>query len=262
MRPMRALVLIAAPACALALGGCFSIATHAVEATKSTVNGIAIGGDLQTHSVRAIKTVQVNRIAVMPLVDAPPQGGDPLAQDAGEAVTAELYSQVSVAGGWDVVAAEDVAQAMEKLPPTTPGNLDANALQLGHDVSADAVLYGTVERYKERVGLDYAAASPAAVMFLLKFVDLKTKAVVWTAKFTKSQKALSQNIFDLANFVQHSGRWVRAHEIALEGVKEAVADLHGSLNLQPNVKRFETGTYGEVKSGAQRYERQGPQGIF
>ena len=64
---------------------------------------------------------------------------------------------------------------------------------------------------------------------------------------------MSQNIFDLANFVQRSGRWVRAHEIAQEGVKEAVADLHGDLNLSQNVKRFETGTYGELKSGQQRY---------
>ena len=35
--------------------------------------------------------------------------------------------------------------------------------------------------------------------------------------------------------------------------KEAVADLHGDLNLQQNVKRFETGTYGQLKSGQQRY---------
>ena len=55
-------------------------------------------------------------------------------------------------------------------------NLDENALKLGHDVSADGVLYGTVERYQERVGMDYSAASPASVAFSLKFVDLKTQA--------------------------------------------------------------------------------------
>jgi PBP1b-binding outer membrane lipoprotein LpoB len=260
MRRMSALAKFAA--LALAVAGCQSAAVNTYEAASSTVHQITVGSELQSHSVRSIKTVQVSRVAVLPLIDAPPAGGEPLAQDAGEAVTAELYSQVSVAGGWDVVPAEDVGEAMQKLPPTTPNNIDQNALQLGQAVSADGVLYGTVERYKERVGLDYAAASPASVMFALKFVDLKTKQVVWEAKFAKSQKALNQNIFDLANFVQHSGRWVRAHEIALEGVKEAVADLHGRLNLQPNAKRFETGSYGELKSGAQRYQRQGPEGIF
>ena len=151
--------------------------------------------------------------------------------------------------------------AMQKMPPTTLDDLDQNALKLGHDVSADGVLYGTVETYKERVGMDYSASSPASVAFALKFVDMKSGQIVWTAKFAKSQAALSQNLFDLANFVQRSGRWVRAHEIAQEGVKEAVADLHGDLNLSQNVKRFETGSYGELKSGQQRYST-GPQGIY
>ena len=46
---------------------------------------------------------------------------------------------------------------------------------------------------------------------------------------------------------------MRAHEIAQEGVEEAVANLHGDLTLSSNVKRFETGTYSQQKSGQQRY---------
>jgi putative lipoprotein DUF799 len=247
------------------LGGCVLLGYHAADEAKDTVStlaSIAKPSNLQIHAVRSIKSVTVNRVAVMPLIEAAPLGAEPLAQDAAEAVTAELYSQVTLVGGWEVVPSDDVAQAMQKLPPTTPANLDENALKLGHDASADAVLYGTVERYRERVGVDYAAASPASVTFSLKFADLKTKQVVWSAKFAKSQKALNQNIFDLVNFVQHSGRWVRAHEIALEGVKEAVADLHGNLNLQANVKHFETGTYGQLKSAGQRYNGEGPQGMY
>src|SRR5262249_2119610 len=178
-------------------------------------------------------------------------------------VTAELYSQASIAGGWEVIPQDDVMQAMQKLPPTTVSNLDQNAMELGRQVAADAVLYGSVQRYQERVGLDYSAATPASVAFSLKFVDLKSKEVIWSAKFAKSQKALAQNIFNLANFVQNSGRWVRAHEIAQEGVQQAVADLHGSLNLQANVQHFETGSYGQLKSGQQRYNKAyGPSGLY
>ncbi|HEY6417723.1 MAG TPA: GNA1162 family protein [Candidatus Binataceae bacterium] len=245
----------------LILAGCAAVATNIAQGANDTVKGITRSSDLQTHAVRSIKTVSVNRVAVMPLIDAAPPGGEPLEVNAGEAVTAELYSQVSIAGGWEVIPSEDVERAMQKLPPTTPDNLDQNALQLAHDVSADGVLYGKVERYKERVGLDYAAASPAAVTFSLKFLDFKSKQIIWSAKFNKSQKALSQNIFDLANFVQHSARWVRAHEIALEGVTQAVADLHGNLNLEANSKHFEAGSYGELKSGQQRYSS-GTQGMF
>jgi len=239
--------------------GCTTIAADAVNSTTGAVSDAINQRDVKSHAVRSIKTITINRVAVMPLVEDP--AGEPLAPGAAEAISAELYSQVAVAGGWDPIPEQDVADAMQKMPPTTLGNLDQNALKLGHDVSADGVLYGTVERYQERVGMDYSAASPASVSFSLKFVDLKSRQVVWTAKFAKSQAALSQNLFDLANFVQRSGRWVRAHEIAQEGVKEAVADLHGDLNLSQNVKRFETGTYGELKSGQQRYNT-GPNGIY
>lgn len=248
-------------AAALWVAGCTAMAADAVTSTTGAVSDAINRRDVKAHAVPSIKTLAINRVAVMPLIDAAPGGGEPLAPGAAEAISAELYSQVAIAGGWDSIPAQDVTDAMQKMPPTTIANLDESALKLGHDVSADGVIYGTVERYKERVGMDYSAASPASVAFSLKFVELKGKQIVWTAKFAKSQAALSQNLFDLANFVQRSGRWVRAHEIALEGVKEAVADLHGDLNLQQNVKRFETGTYGELKSGQQRYNT-GPQGIY
>jgi len=240
--------------------GCTTIAADAVNSTTGAVSDAINQRDVKSHAVRSIKTITINRVAVMPVVDDP-ANGDPLAPGAAEAISAELYGQVAIAGGWEPIPEQDVADAMQKLPPSNLGNLDDNALKLGHQVSADGVIYGTVERYKERVGMDYSAASPASVTFSLKFVDLKSKQIVWTAKFAKSQAALSQNLFDLANFVQRSGRWVRAHEIAQEGVKEAVADLHGDLNLSQNVKRFETGTYGELKSGQQRYNT-GPNGIY
>ena len=260
MKALWAKGLMALLGIALVGGGCTTIAADAISSTSQSVSDAINSRNVKAHAVASIKTITVNRVAVMPLVEAP-AGGDTLAAGGAEAVTAELYSQVAMAGGWEVIPQPEVDAALQKMPPTTVNNLDDNALKLAHDVSADGVIYGTVDRYKERVGMDYSAASPASVTFSLKFVDLKSKQIVWTAKFAKSQAALSENIFDLANFVQRSGRWVRAHEIAQEGVKEAVANLHGDLNLTKNVKRFETGTYGELKSGQQRYNT-GPEGIY
>jgi len=262
MRMKKSFGAMMALAMILAAAGCSAFTAESMVNAKDEIVSLA-PKDIKTHSVRSIKTIEINRIAIMPIADAPQQGGDPLAPGGADAITAELYSQASLAGGWQVIPNDDVAQAMQKLPPTTPANLDQNALALGRLVSADGVLYGQVERYKERVGIDYSAAEPASVTFSLKFVDLKSKQIVWTAKFAKSQKALSQNLFNLANFVQQQGRWVRAHEIALEGVQQAVNDLHGELNLTQNVKRFETGTYGELKSGQQRYNQTlGPAGLY
>lgn len=249
-------------AMSFAAAGCVPIASDTLEGAKQTVEDLK-PKDVTTHAVRSIKTITINQIAVMPVIDAPAPGDDSLAPGAGDSITAELYSQAAVAGGWELIPQDDVAQALQKMPPTTVDNLDQNALELGHQVSADGVLYGKVERYKERVGLAYASAEPASVTFELKFVDIKSKQVVWTARFAKSQKALSQNIFNLVNFVQTSGRWVRANEIAQQGVQQAVADLHGDLNLEKNVRRFETGSYGQQKSGQQRFNSSnGANGLY
>jgi hypothetical protein len=252
--------LALAAALAWAVAGCVTLPADVATSTADAVSDAINQRDVKAHAVRSIKTIEINRVAVMPVIDSP-GGGEPFAPGAAETISAQLYSQVAMAGGWDPIPEQDVQDAMQKMPPTTLGNMDDNALKLGHDVSADGVLYGTVERYTERVGMDYSAASPASVAFSLKFVDLKSGQVVWTAKFAKSQAALSQNLFDLANFVQRSGRWVRAHEISQQGVQEAVNNLHGDLNLSQNVKRFETGSYGQLKSGQQRYNS-GPNGMY
>ena len=36
--------------------------------------------------------------------------------------------------------------------------------------------------------MEYSAASPASVAFSLKFVDLKSRQIVWTAKFAKRKR--------------------------------------------------------------------------
>jgi hypothetical protein len=246
----------------VAIAGCAPVIYSTADSTVESVKGFIPSSDLQVHAVKSIKQVKVDRIAVMPVISNPGPDGDVVADGGPDAVTAELYTQAALAGGWDVVPQGEVIQAMQNLPPTTPQNLDENALKLGHALSVDGVLYGMLERYREREGLDYAAASPASVAFTLKFADMNTKEIVWNAKFVKSQKALSQNVFEVANFVQHEGRWVRAHEIAQDGVSKAIANLHNNLALaSSSARRFESGTYSQQKSGQQRYQN-GPAGIF
>ncbi len=193
--------------------------------------------DVQVQAVRSIKTVRVREIAVMPPIDAPAPGSA-VAEGASDSLTAELQAKMSLEAGWQMVAESDVAEALQKMPPTSAANLKQNAIELGHSVLSDAVLYGEIETYKERVGSDYAAASPASVAFALHLVDIKSGQVIWSARFSKSQKALTENVFDVVAFVQNSGRWVRAHEIAAEGVDEAVDDLHKKLNLQQEGPSF------------------------
>lgn len=191
---------------------------------------------LDVHAVRSIKQVIIHKIAVMPLIDSPDQVDKALPPGSSESITAQLYAQATVIGGWGVVPQDDVGDAMQQLPPTTGANMDANALALGKKVAADGVLYGSVNKYRERVGFEYSAQTPAAVAFTLSFVDEHSGQIVWTAKYAREQKALTENIFDLPHFIANKGRWVRAHDIAQEGVEAALSNLYGKLTVQPVVQ--------------------------
>jgi hypothetical protein len=233
-------ILVLAAGLLLALPACNkNIDTKFEDQMNDTIRGLPFVGDdagLNVHAVRSIKQVIIHKIAVMPLIDAPDQVDKALPPDSSESVSAQLYAQATVVGGWQVVPEDDIGDAMQQLPPTTTANMDANALALGKKVAADGVLYGTVNKFRERVGFEYSAQTPAAVAFTLNFVDEHSGQIVWTAKYAREQKALTENVFDLPNFIANKGRWVRAHDIAQEGVNASLANLYSKLTVQPVVQ--------------------------
>ena len=238
-RSMRGVLALAA-GLLMAVAACDkNIDTKFEDQMNDTIRGLPFVGDdtgLNVHAVRSIKQVIVHKIAVMPLIDSPDQVDKALPPDAAASVTAQLYAQATVVGGWQVVPEDDVGDAMQQLPPTTAANLDANALALGKSVAADGVLYGTVNKFRERVGFEYSAQTPAAVALTLSFVDEHSGQIVWSARYAREQKALTENVFDLPNFIANKGRWVRAHDIAQEGVNAALANLSSKLSVQPVVQ--------------------------
>lgn len=235
MKPFGGLATLLAGGLILMCAGC---APETIETLPQKIPGIG-DSSLHVNAVRSIKTIQVHRVAVMPLIDYPDvTEKDSIQPGAAQSLTAQLYSQMQLAGGWEVVPEEDVNQALSKLPPVTRANLDQQALAFARDLSADAVLYGTVHKYQDRVGSSYAASQPASVAFTLFFVDLNTKQIIWRAQFAKTQESLSRNVFNIVSWLHNEGRWVRAVDIATNGVELAVNDLHSQLNLLPEVKHF------------------------
>lgn len=183
--------------------------------------------DLSSHAVRSIRQVAVSRVAVMPIVAAVPFGGDPLAAGAADSITADVYRQAMET--WKVVPQNQVMPLVQQAQSGM--TLEDTAIHIGQATGADAVLYGSVERYIERVGAQYAAEHPASVGFSLKLIDMKSKQVVWTARFSKTQQPLANNFFNLPNFLENKGQWVNASELANEGVKQAMNDLRNSLGV-------------------------------
>src|SRR6202049_2475680 len=165
---------------ALAVGLLFAMAacnknidTKFEDEVNDSLRGLPfIGNDtgLNVQAVRSIKQVIIHKIAVMPLIDAPDQIDKELPPGSSESVTAQLYAQATVVGGWQVVPQDDVGDAMQQLPPTTLANMDANALALGKKLAADGVIYGSVNKYRERVGFEYSAQTPPPGAFPTHFV--------------------------------------------------------------------------------------------
>ena len=242
--------LMIAVLCA-ALAGCSSSTPN----VPSRVPFIGNTPDLEVHAVKSIKTVRVSRIAVMPLLESPSNNNGTIVEGAAETVTAELIGQVELAGGWEAIPEADVADAMQKLPPLTLANQETVAISLGKALNADVVLFGTVNRFRERVGVAYAAQTPASVQFTLHAVQIQSGQVVWTARFDRTQKALFENVFNLVSFVKSEGRWVKADELAQDGVHEAIDNLHEKVTLARAEMRFKGGSVEESKKGILRAQQ-------
>jgi PBP1b-binding outer membrane lipoprotein LpoB len=253
---MKRAPVFAALALCLTIAGCSSTdSSSSLPTLPSRVPFIGNTPDLEVHAVKSIKTVRVAKIAVMPLLENPDKSNGTVVEGSAETVTAELIGQVALAGGWELVPETDVTDALQKLPPLNLTNQQTVAIELGKSLNADVVIYGTVNRFKERVGIAYAAQSPASVEFTLHMVQVTSGQVVWTAKFDRTQKALFENFFNVVNFVKAEGRWVKAHEIAQDGVQEAVANLHDEVTLARTEMRFEGGSIEENKKAIQRAQQ-------
>jgi TolB-like protein len=125
---------------------------------------------------------------------------------------------------WQIVSESEAREVSQTI---TASNEAARLRQLGEAVYADAVLIGRVRRFRERVGDEWGVKSPASVAFALELVDVRRGDVIWSASFDETQKSLSENIFAIGDIISERGvRWLTAEQLAHEGVKKGVAQLH------------------------------------
>jgi hypothetical protein len=94
--------------------------------------------------------------------------------------------------------------------------------KIGKSFSSDAVLFGHIYRWAERVGADYGVESPASVAFDLHLVSTDTGSVLWKDSFKKRQLSLSENLLDLKTFIKSRGKWLTARELAYIGLESMI----------------------------------------
>ncbi|GBC60074.1 hypothetical protein DENIS_1017 [Desulfonema ishimotonii] len=92
-------------------------------------------------------------------------------------------------------------------------------VEIGRQLGAEGVIAGHIYRFQERVGGKYSAESPASVAFDLHLVRVADGQVLWTGYFDETQKALTDDLFQLGTFLKRDGQWVTAEVMAAAGLK-------------------------------------------
>ncbi len=198
-------------------------------------------GNLQSRHSSDLETRHIRRIAVLPPVfpagevaAKTPLGSGPeprnSSRDAAEALARSAYSIAAAMPNWQIVSESEVREVSGNLPPASE---TIRFRQIGQMVYADAVLTGRVQRYRERVGDEWGAKSPASVAFVLDLIDVRRGDVIWSASFDETQKSLSENIFAIGDIGQRGVRWLTAEQLTQEGVRKALAQLHQIIARAP-----------------------------
>jgi len=198
-------------------------------------------GNLRSRQSSDLEARKIRRIAVVPAAmmrDTPAPKipfGTPLEprtseREAPETLTRFVYLALTSLPNWQIVSESEVREVAQSVP----GGTGANRLrQIGEMVYADAVLIGRVQRYRERVGDEWGARSPASVAFVLDLLDVRRGDVIWSASFDETQKSLSENIFAFGDISARGVRWLSADQLAQDGVKKAVGQLHQVIARGP-----------------------------
>jgi hypothetical protein len=193
-------------------------------------------GNIQTRHSSDIETRKIRRIAVVPpsAADAKPRvpytASSPESKisekEAAESLARYLYTTVAAQPGWQVVANSEVEEVGRKIEAMTEL---ARLSRIGELVFADAVITARVLRFRERVGNEIGAKSPASVAFNVELIDVRRGDIVWSARFDETQKALSENIFAIGDIGQRGIRWLSADQLMHDGVKKVIGELHQLL---------------------------------
>jgi hypothetical protein len=101
-------------------------------------------------------------------------------------------------------------------------------LETGRALKADAVLAAYLYRFRERLGSSYSVTSPASVAFDIHLIRLIDGRVVWSGHFDETQKALSEDLYQLETFIKRKASWITAREMAQAGLEDLLKTFPGS----------------------------------
>jgi hypothetical protein len=151
---------------------------------------------------------------------------DNLTPDCDRVLTRFAQDLLELRYGDKLIPSADIRRAYREMPKDefkdTPVDLSR---RLGKAMSANAMIVGTVWKYRDRRGGTRAVESPASVAFAVHLVDVETGSIVWNNAFAETQRSLSENILKAPAFFARGAKWLTADELARFGMEEIFKDF-------------------------------------
>jgi uncharacterized protein YceK/TolB-like protein len=110
----------------------------------------------------------------------------------------------------------------EQVGKAMGGPLNKSIAQTGKKLNADGILVGYLYRFARRVGTGASVDKPASVALDISLVRAADGAVIWKNSFDERQVSLSENMFNLGNYMTYGLSWYTAEQFSVLGLNEAM----------------------------------------
>lgn len=134
----------------------------------------------------------------------------------------------------------EINAAREKLKKEGHAELTTQGgwqMAIARELQADAVLFGFIYTYRERVGGDFAASQSAALAFCLHLVEPSTNRILWSFRYEDEQRPLLEDLTQLVVFLKRKGRWITVQQMAAEAAAALLGHLPWAGHNTPPPRR-------------------------
>jgi hypothetical protein len=158
---------------------------------------------------------------------------EPVSETIAKEMSLDLFNYLKKVGKYSLIPprqAKGVWSTILSKGVTKDKGIVEMLQEAGKSFSSNAVFFGYIYRWRERVGKKYGVTSPASIAFDLHLISTENASILWKGSFNKTQLSLSENLLDLSTFIRSRGTWLTARELAQIGLEKLLGNLSLSLN--------------------------------
>jgi hypothetical protein len=216
---------------------------------------LALGGCADTVQTRAYPRLAegiepIEKVAVAPFALAgelaEPERSDGLGPAArraespeeASALVARYFAEALHERGVEVIPADDLVRSLEVAGADSERFIPRQVARVAHaKFGVDAIVLGSVSRFKDRRGGSGGTTEPASVWFDVALYSAPGAEKLWTGTFRETQKPFTENVLTTAQYPGGGTRWLSAEELARWGAEQTARAMPLGQTLTPEQRR-------------------------